>query len=138
MTFSIKKWRMLDISTVGGNIISALKMRNNYVATNCWFFQYCYSNFQFVPLSYCSSNFIIAKLLCFISCNGVVLWFMDSFLCHFPYSYRSLSLAKETTITTTLVGRAIAIWGAITIREAMQKRSNESMYKTGTKNKAKK
>ena len=46
----------------------------------------------------------------------------------------SLSLAKErlTTFTTTLAGRAI------TIREAMQKRSNESMYKTGTKNKAKK
>ena len=43
----------------------------------------------------------------------------------------ALSFIDLPTIATAIVGRVIALWGAI------QKRSNEPMYKTKNKNKAK-
>ena len=42
-----------------------------------------------------------------------------------------LRAKRATTIAVTIVGRAITIW------EAIQKRSHEPIYKTHTKNEAK-
>ena len=52
-------------------------------------------------------------------------------MCTFTLSYRLYERKRATTIAVAIVGRAITVW------EAIQKRSRESIYKTYTKIEAK-
>ena len=52
-------------------------------------------------------------------------------MCAFTLRYRLSERKKSTTIAVAIVGRAITIW------EAIQKRSHEPIYKTYTKIEAK-
>ena len=52
-------------------------------------------------------------------------------MCTFTLRYRIQERKRATTIAVALVGRAITVW------EALQKRSHEPIYKTYTKVEAK-
>ena len=52
-------------------------------------------------------------------------------MCTFTLRYRLYERKRATTIAVALVGRAITVW------EAIQKRSHEQIYKTYTKIEAK-
>jgi hypothetical protein len=67
----------------------------------------------------------MVNLLLFLALKG------DSDMCTFTLRYRLYEHKRATTIAIAIVRRAITIW------EAIQKRSHEPITKTYTKNEAK-
>ena len=97
--------------TVGENIIATTKIRNNYCAIQSFIFQCCDSNIGLFTIAPC--KVISPNLLC-------ILFGISSLL--------SFLMALSTiAIAVAIVGRAITIW------EAIQKRSHEPIYKTDMK-----
>ena len=118
--------------TVVDNIIATTKIRNNYGAIQSFIVPILRQILDFSLLLLVKLSllilFCIRSLLLFGS-------FLVSVLCFFLDSCRSISLLKAiakdyryckraTTIVVAKVGRAITIW------EAIQKRSDEPIYKT--------
>ena len=120
--------------TVGENFNGATKMQNNYGAIKV--FIYCVINIGLFPIGPC--KVILLCLLYFILCIPSFSYlsfysYRDSDSCHSFSLLKAIAIRfsllfsirakRATTIDIAKVGRAITIW------EATQKRSHESMYK---------
>ena len=109
--------------TAGENINAASKIRNNYVATQAFILPIIL-DFSLLLLLKLSLLILYASFLVLVLC-----FFFDSFLSNviaLPTIAIAIRLPLLFAIAVAIVGRAITIW------EAIQKRSHEPIYKTYT------